>query len=70
MANGKEKIVVKRSMFHDFTATTESNYNARVTDVNKAWNFDKEDGFENIDDVIDYLVEHFHIERENIVVID
>ncbi len=68
MAN--EKIIVKKSFFHDFIATTESNYNARVQDVNKMWNFDKKNGFEEIQDVIDYLVKHFHIDRENIVVIE
>lgn len=68
MAN--EKIIVKKSFFHDFIATTESNYNARVQDVNKMWNFDKKNGFEEIQDVVDYLEKHFHIDRENIVVIE
>lgn len=66
----QEKIIVKKSFYHDFTATTESNYNARIQDARKIWNFDKKDGFNEITDVVDYIENQFHVKRENIVVID
>lgn len=66
----QEKIIVKKSSCHGFTATTESNYNARIQDARKIWNFDKKDGFEEITDVVDYIEKQFRVERENIVVID
>ena len=62
-----DKMIVWK-FFEDFRATTEENYNARISNARKIWNFTKHDGFNSFDDVVNHIEKCFGIDRENIII--
>lgn len=57
----KERIIVKKTS-DGFSATTESNYNAMVSDARKVWEFRESEGFKEFPDVKEYIRKWFHTE--------
>lgn len=62
-----EKIVVWKE-FRDFRATTEENYNARIMDLNKVWEFNHTENYETFDDVVDTIEKWFNVDRKDIII--
>ena len=57
----KERIIVKKTL-DGFSATTESNYKAMISDARKVWKFRTSEGFKEFSDVKEYIRKWFHTE--------
>jgi hypothetical protein len=57
----KERIIVKKTL-DGFSATTESNYKAMISDARKVWKFRESEGFKEFSDVKEYIRKWFHTE--------
>lgn len=57
----KERIIVKKTL-DGFSATTESNYKAMISDAHKVWKFRESEGFKEFSDVKEYIKKWFHTE--------
>lgn len=64
-----ENIIIEQDFFGDFRATTEENYNARISDDRKVWKFNQRDGFTSLEKVKEYITKWFKVPEENIIII-
>ena len=64
-----KKYVLLCEFCGDYSMTTSENYHAMVSDARKVWHFYRKDGFLSVNDVLDYVVEYFKIDEQEIEVI-
>lgn len=69
MENNKDKYILHKNIFNDFIFTDKENYNARIQNAELIHTFQKCEGFETEEDVIEYVIKYFKIKRENIEIV-
>jgi len=53
---------------YGFTLHKSENYKARISDARDCWKFEKCNGFESTEDVLEYVEQYFKINRNEIEV--
>lgn len=63
-----KKYILKTAFFSDFEFMTRRNYEARIADARAIRKFNKRDGFNTFEDVLEWL-ESFGVSRDEVEII-